>query len=185
MLAELNQQQNRKTAIQLGIPTDFVRKDYFVTKAIQTLTCVENEYFSLVFQGGTSLSKGYRVIHRMSEDVDFRIIQHPMTVKLGKEARRKRLRDFRHALVQALRNAKFTVPEEAIKVFYEGRFMRITAEFDGSQKIPYLKPHIAIDCFLGELVLEPKTTEITSLIKLTLGEECEHPSFPVICVALD
>ena len=45
MLGKLDQQQARKTAIQLGISTDFVRKDYFVTKVIQALTDVKNEYF--------------------------------------------------------------------------------------------------------------------------------------------
>ena len=66
MPGELNEQQIRKTAIQLGLPTDFIRKDYFVTKAIRLLTSVQNDYFELVFQGGTSLSKGYRLINRLS-----------------------------------------------------------------------------------------------------------------------
>ncbi len=185
MLGELDQQQTRKTSIQLGIPVDFVRKDFFVTKVIQSLTGLENKYFALIFQGGTSLSKGYQIIHRLSEDIDFRIIQKPMAATLGKVVRRKRLRDFRHALIQILRDTGFKIPEESIKVFYEGRFMRFGAEFDGSQKIPYLKPHVAVECFVGELALEPKATEITSLIRLTLGEECDHPFFPVTCVALD
>lgn len=184
MLAELNEQHIRKTSVQLGIPADFVRKDYFVTQAIQALTQVEDEYFALVFQGGTSLSKGHQVISRLSEDVDFRIIQKSQ-VKLGKENKRKKLQNFRYNLVQALKDAKFQVPEEAVRVFYEGRFMSVQAEFQSPQKITYLKPHIAIECFLGELVLEPRMSPITSLIKLTLGEECDHTSFPVNCVSLD
>jgi len=63
--------------------------------------------------------------------------------------------------------------------------MSIQAEFSVSEKITYFKPYIAIECFLGELALEPNTTEITTLAKLTLGEKCQHPYFPVTCVALD
>ena len=50
----LNPEQTRITSIELGIPSDFVRKDFYVTKAIQTLTSVDDEYFALIFQGGTS-----------------------------------------------------------------------------------------------------------------------------------
>jgi len=75
MQDELNEQELRKTAIQLAIPADFVRKDYYVTKVIHALANVEDDYFALVFQGGTSLSKGYQAIRRMSEDVDFRVIE--------------------------------------------------------------------------------------------------------------
>jgi len=185
MLGELNPDQIRKTSILLGIPADFVRKDYFVTKAIQTLTNFEDDFFELIFQGGTSLSKGYQIIHRLSEDVDFRVIQKASANTLGKEVRRKKLRDYRYALVEALRNAAFYIPDDAIKVFYEGRFMSIQASFEDSNHISYLKPHVAIECFFGELALIPQKIEITSLVKQILGEECAHSFFPVSCVALD
>lgn len=139
----------------------------------------------MIFQGGTSLSKGYQIVCRLSEDVDFRVILKPAAKQLGKETKRKRLRDFRHAIVHALREAEFYIPEKAVRVFYEGRFMRIDAEFKSTQKSSYLKPHIAIECFVGELALMPKINNITSLIKLTLSEMCDHSNFSVPCVALD
>lgn len=185
MQGNLDPLQTRKTSALLDISTDFVRKDYFVTQAIHALTKINDDYFELIFQGGTSLSKGYQVIRRMSEDVDFRVIQKPKTRELGKEARRKKLRDFRYALVSTLKYAGFTVSEEDTRVLYEGRFMSIQAKFSDSEKIAYLKPHIAIDCFLGELALTPITKDITTLIKISLGKECDHLTLPVSCVALD
>ncbi len=185
MLGKFDPKQIRKTAIQLGIPTDFVKKDYFVTSAIQAITNVENDFFALVFQGGTSLSKAYHIIQRMSEDVDFRMIQKPTALALGKGGRRRELREFRYSLIEALRKAEFQISDEAVKVFYEGRFMSIQAAFPDSEKITYLRPHVAVECFLGEMVLEPQTRNITTLTKLTLADECEQISFPVTCVALD
>ncbi|HAU1107341.1 TPA: nucleotidyl transferase AbiEii/AbiGii toxin family protein [Legionella pneumophila] len=186
MPGELNEQQIRQTAIILGLPADFIRKDYFVTKAIRLLVGISNDYFELVFQGGTSLSKGYGVISRLSEDIDFRIISKPACLNLGKDARRRELRLFRHALVASLINAGFDVQPKDIKVFYEGRYMSIRASFDGAQGIVYLKPHIAIDCFLGTLELDPEIRNISSMVKVTLGDaECDHQYFPVPCVALD
>lgn len=186
MPGELNEQQIRQTSIILGLPADFIRKDYFITKAIRLLVGIPNDYFDLIFQGGTSLSKGYGVISRLSEDIDFRVISKPACFNLGKDARRRELRLFRRALVESLINAGFDVQSQDIKVFYEGRYMSIRASFDGAQGIVYLKPHIAIDCFLGTLELEPEVRNISSIVKETLGdEECDHQYFPVACVALD
>src|SRR3990167_6603474 len=185
MPGELNEQQIRKTAIVLGLPIDFVRKDYFVTKAIRLLAAVQNDYFELIFQGGTSLSKGYRLINRLSEDLDFRVRLKSNKSGLGKNSKRTHLRLFRKLLIDALVSAGFDIQSEHVKVFYEGRYMSIRASFDGGGALTYLKPHIAIDCFLGELELEPQVKEISSMVKVTLGDECDHQYFPVACVALD
>lgn len=185
MLDKPNEEQIKKTAKLLSIPVEFVRKDFYVTKAIQVLVGVQNDYFSLIFQGGTSLSKGYQIISRLSEDVDFRIILKQKAFLLGKEAKRKHLRDFRYALVKMLSSAGFSVDKEGIRVFYEGRFMSIRALFEGSASMPYLKPHILIECFVGELLLPAHIKQIGSLIKMMLGDECDHDIFPVSCASLD
>jgi hypothetical protein len=175
MPGELNEQQIRQTAIYLGLPADFIRKDYFVTKAIRLLVDIRNDYFGLVFQGGTSLSKGYGVINRLSEDIDFRVIAKPACAGLGKDAKRRELRSFRHALVDALVQSDFDIKPHDVNVYYEGRYMSIRASFAGSQGIAYLRPHIAIDCFLGTLELNPEIKQISSMVKVTLGSsECNH-----------
>ena len=50
---------------------DILEKDYYVT-------LIMKEFFSeeegLVFKGGTSLSKGYHLINRFSEDIDLNYI---------------------------------------------------------------------------------------------------------------
>lgn len=186
MPGELNELEIRQTALLLGLPYDFIRKDYFVTKALRLLVATRNDYFKLIFQGGTSLSKGYGVIKRLSEDVDFRIITTPQGMILGKDAKRRELRHFRHSLVDTLRHNSFRIASKDIRVFYEGRYMGIKAVFEDSHQISYLKPHIAIDCFLGTLELMPEKKMISSMTKVTLGEEhSNHDYFPVACVALD
>lgn len=175
----------KKTAKLLGIPEAFVKKDYFITQAIQILTHIDNEYFALIFQGGTSLAKGYHLIHRLSEDVDFRVILKEAAKALGKEARRNKLRLFRYQLIEALKKAGFELPEKNIEVFYEGKYMHLQALYEESAKMVYLKPHIKIECFLGELLLPEKTLEVTSLIQWTLPDESLSPRFSVNCAALD
>lgn len=55
------------TAETLGIEATIVEKDYYVTAVLKELT---SRIPDMVFKGGTSLSKCYRVIERFSEDID-------------------------------------------------------------------------------------------------------------------
>tara|TARA_R110000868_G_scaffold84822_6_gene239006 strand:- start:78582 stop:79547 length:966 start_codon:yes stop_codon:yes gene_type:complete len=173
------------TSQHLNLSQHAVKKDFYVTQALQVLTRIKDDYFSLVFQGGTSLSKAYQAIRRLSEDIDFRVVQSPAALALGKDARRKRLRHFRHRLIQVLQDSNFVVDTDDVNVLYEGRFMSIKATYDEAEHAIYLKPHIAIDCFLGDIILPSQSHDVTTLIKLTLGEKCQHVSFPVVCIAID
>lgn len=63
----------RATSQQLGILVEFVEKDYWITLVLNRLA--KSKYASeSVFKGGTSLSKGYGLIDRFSEDLDIAII---------------------------------------------------------------------------------------------------------------
>lgn len=53
---------------KLGLAPLFVEKDYWVTEVLRALH--ERHAGAFVFKGGTSLSKGYGLIERFSEDVD-------------------------------------------------------------------------------------------------------------------
>jgi len=57
-----------RAAEQLGLAPLFIEKDYWVTQALRALH--EQHPGAFVFKGGTSLSKGYGLIERFSEDVD-------------------------------------------------------------------------------------------------------------------
>ena len=58
-----------ETAKKIGLPFQSVEKDWWVT---QTLAIIFSMPYaqSLVFKGGTSLSKAWKIIERFSEDID-------------------------------------------------------------------------------------------------------------------
>lgn len=61
------------TSDRLNIAPVFIEKDYWLTLVLKRLA--ESEYSaSVVFKGGTSLSKGFRLIDRFSEDIDIAVI---------------------------------------------------------------------------------------------------------------
>jgi hypothetical protein len=65
-----------------GILPYLVEKDYWIMHALYGL---QRQGFSFELKGGTSLSKGYRIIERFSEDIDIRIEPPPeLEVKCGK-----------------------------------------------------------------------------------------------------
>jgi predicted nucleotidyltransferase component of viral defense system len=51
-----------------GVPRVMIEKDYWVTETLRELA--ESHPGEFVFKGGTSLSKGFGLIHRFSEDID-------------------------------------------------------------------------------------------------------------------
>ena len=59
-------------AERLGISPTAVEKDYWVSEVLRVLAAGFGGDF--VFKGGTSLSKGYRIVERFSEDVDVLVL---------------------------------------------------------------------------------------------------------------
>ena len=62
----------REIALKTDINPAFIEKDWYAVQLLKVLNEFENDRgVNLVFSGGTSLSKGYGIIKRFSEDLDF------------------------------------------------------------------------------------------------------------------
>lgn len=57
----------------LNIRPEFIEKDYWITRALQRMSQNINAE-KVVFKGGTSVSKAYRLTNRFSEDIDVAVI---------------------------------------------------------------------------------------------------------------
>jgi len=55
-------------AADSSLPETFVEKDYWITEILRTITTTLGE--RAIFKGGTSLSKGWNLLDRFSEDID-------------------------------------------------------------------------------------------------------------------
>jgi predicted nucleotidyltransferase component of viral defense system len=75
-----------------------IEKDYYVTYLLKELVTEDPD---IIFKGGTSLSKCYKLINRFSEDIDLTYDnnRHKMS-----EAKR---RDLSHYVVQKIKNCEF------------------------------------------------------------------------------
>ena len=100
----------REQRLKTHLPQSAIEKDWWVTAVLKALskTSIANQ---LIFKGGTSLSKGWGVIERFSEDIDLAIRREgdftiSSTSKSQREKVRKAARRFIHeTLSEELKNA--------------------------------------------------------------------------------
>jgi predicted nucleotidyltransferase component of viral defense system len=85
------------TAETIGLPQLYVEKDYWVTKALKCLS-ESSHTKDVVFKGGTSLSKAYRLIDRFSEDIDLAVFANDKS----DSARKKLLKNVERTVTQGL-----------------------------------------------------------------------------------
>jgi hypothetical protein len=150
---ELSAQQIARTSKILGLEEFVIEKDFYVTRLIHALSDIKNDYYHLVFQGGTALSKAHQIIPRMSEDVDFRIAYRSQYDELGRHARRKKLQDFRHGIMALIQKEGFGLKEKP-RVYYEGGYTVLKLTYDSiyhKDTASSLKPHISLDLFVSQL----------------------------------
>lgn len=113
-----------KTSECLDLDEAVVEKDYYVTKVICSIASLEDEYFRLVFCGGTCLSKAHKLVKRMSEDVDFKMVIKDKSLFLSKNKLLKALKSFRSKIIDALSKlSDVSIVENAVR--NEGKYLRI------------------------------------------------------------
>lgn len=73
-----------------------IEKDYYVTEVLRVLADTAGD--KIIFKGGTSLSKGWNLIQRFSEDIN--LFLDPITFKpsLGKQGIDRELKRLRDAI---------------------------------------------------------------------------------------
>jgi predicted nucleotidyltransferase component of viral defense system len=84
-----------------GLPSPaLVEKDWYVVKALTAISTADTVPVRLVFGGGTALSRAHRLIRRMSEDIDLKIVSEDQLT-------RPALRHLRDVVTKALLDAGF------------------------------------------------------------------------------
>lgn len=192
------------TSAKTKLPQLVVEKDWWVTMVLKALSATR--YFSLMsFKGGTSLSKGWNLINRFSEDIDIAIrregvfsISSPSGNQLAKVRRLSRhyiVRELPGEITEAL-NAMgitdFSVEPELTRTNAKGNITELSATTHPStvfvkfksilpDESEYIEPKVKIEisCLSMDEPVENKT--IRSFIADIL-EEVEDVSvvFPTV-----
>ncbi|MCL2510674.1 MAG: nucleotidyl transferase AbiEii/AbiGii toxin family protein [Bacteroidales bacterium] len=120
-----------KVALTEGLPSVAVEKDWWVTMSLRALfscQCAEH----IVFKGGTSLSKAWKVIERFSEDIDIAIDRN--FFGFDGELTRKQITNLRRASCAYISTVlKEELDEKLQELGIEGYFVSIRETKDTTQ----------------------------------------------------
>ena len=116
----------------------FVEKDWYAIRLVATIISVRQDGLTLVFSGGTSLSKGYGLIRRFSEDLDFKV-RLPQA-GITRPARR----NYRRAIVETIRaDDDWTLRDEDVMVRNDHHFFCCQVGYPTSFAVaPALRPRL-------------------------------------------
>jgi hypothetical protein len=116
-----------------GLRPAIIEKDYYVTEALRIIAAAAGD--KVIFKGGTSLSKGWNLIQRFSEDIDIFLDPLAFHPPLGKKAIDRELKKLRD--VVAAHPALTFVPEESRTIGGFGRSDRFsyTQRFGGPGEV--------------------------------------------------
>jgi hypothetical protein len=138
-----------------------VEKDWLVVKALAAITAADRGPFQLVFQGGTALSRAHRVIERMSEDIDIKIVSEGPPP-------RPALRRLRERITSELLNAGFKFDPKNpkhLKSNYESRYTLYQLPYEPiTPGAGALRPEIQIETSVWSLRRAPIKLPVISFL---------------------
>ena len=128
-----------QAASKTGLPVQAVEKDLWVTVALQMVFTlpVANH---LVFKGGTSLSKVWKVIHRFSEDIDLAI--DPSIWGFEGDLTKKQIKRLRKASSLFVRDELCQSLKEAVNEAGREKWLQVEADPDGEDDETYPEPRV-------------------------------------------
>ena len=157
----------------LGNPA-IVEKDYYVVALLKLLSELSSDTHSLVFSGGTALAKSGIKTHRMSEDVDIKIIPKNLLADVSKTQKRKARRELHHQVLDTIHSKDvFTIESKPI-IFDEYRYQQFDIRYPQAHSIvPCLRPFIKLELIETLLYDEVNQREISSLTNEVMQEAPE------------
>jgi len=178
--------------LQVGLPATAIEKDWWVTLVLGMVFATEFAGH-LVFKGGTSLSKGWKLIERFSEDIDLAIDRK----FLGYEGdlSKTQVTKLRKASCAFITNKLAKSISDKIEVCEVNDLTLSIQEFHDSDKDPvivelqyksitnkvdYLKPRVLIEIGARSLI-EPQTDRG---IKSIVGEQFSEKEFADTTVSI-
>ena len=164
-------------ATDLGVDPSFVEKDWYAIRLVATIINVRQDNLTLVFSGGTSLSKGYDIIRRFSEDLDFKVLVPE--AGLTRPARR----NYRRAVVEAIRAENdWTLEDRDVLSANESSFFRCQIAYPTRFAVAAaLRPRLQLEVTFASPALAPAERWLRSFIAEVREEQPEVPR--INCVA--
>ena len=141
-----------------------VEKDYFLIQLLRLLSTIDTRGYQLVFAGGTCLAKVYKQTHRMSEDIDLKLVPDAATKLLSNSAQRSlRKRIHLNIMNQILDSGLFTQGQKPV-IRNERRFFQLLLNYlNAFPSSDALRTHIQLELTESELLQPVTYHQVSSL----------------------
>ena len=120
----------QQTALREHLPQTAIEKDWWVTVVLKALFMTEAAS-AMLFKGGTSLSKGWHLIERLSEDVDLAIDHGFFGVHGTNKSQRDKLRKKARAYIVEKLSVQLDEKMKELGV-HDYRVESVTTKEDGT-----------------------------------------------------
>ncbi|AGF53529.1 slr5102 (plasmid) [Synechocystis sp. PCC 6803] len=169
-------------AAEFVVDECFIEKDWYAMRIIGVLSQIQDPTFQLVFSGGTSLSKGFGLIQRFSEDLDFKvkiINNHPPS----KNRQQKQRKAFRDKILENLEQYQtdWQVDLNALQKGNESKFFKVPIRYQPLFQVSNsLRPHVQLEVTFESPALEPELKDLQSFVGKALKQQPEAINFPCV-----
>ncbi len=158
-----------------------VEKDYFVVDLLRLLKEIKPETHTLVFAGGTALSKAGISLNRMSEDIDIKLVPTENFMQNGRDKRRKTRKEIVQIITDVIHNSDiFSLDNENARITRdEYRYNEISVRYPQTfAQVPCLRPFIKLELMESTLLEHPESRDIYSLVTELTGKGTPVTAFP-------
>lgn len=171
----LDLQAVRDIAAETGIRPGFIEKDWYAVQLLARLSSFQSSKgVSLIFSGGTSLSKGHGVIRRFSEDLDF-ILVSPSDISVGQ---RRTLRQ--EILAHVIADGRFRVEDANVVRGDSHRFFKAPILYDIAFPDDSLRPYLQLEMTFSENRIPANHCVIRSIVSEIADAE---PEAGISCIS--
>lgn len=170
----LDKQTIEDAAIELGVDASFVEKDWYAVQVLKAIADFSHSSITPIFSGGTSLSKGYGLLKRFSEDLDFRALFE------GEDRPNKKVRrGFRKGIFDAIKSIDGIGLDES-QMEAGSNFFKIPLSYPKLFDVPSsLRSDLQLEFSYTQPRCEAESKPIVSIVSELGGEA---PSFEIPCL---
>lgn len=156
-----------------------LEKDVHISTVLNLVTQLNQENYSLIFCGGTSLVKAHRIIERMSEDVDFKVV---LAEGLSTSAKRKLLSRIKQDFAELVDASGFARSDYQVQ--NNNSYFSLNIGYESVFEIvPSLRPEIKVEFTTAIPALPSRLLTTTTLIG-NLVPQHQH-AVDLMCLSLE
>lgn len=174
-MQKLNESIIKETSLSTGIHPAYIEKDYYIVELLKIIRGFQSENFYVTFSGGTSLSKGFGIISRFSEDIDFMVLAQ-------EEESRSVYRNFRKEFFDKIDETGIlkVSPKERI-IGNESRFVSFFVDYPKLFDDKSLRQQVKVEISAKAIRLKPENRKINSWINEYIGN---NTSLSIDCLSM-